>query len=170
MPPPPKRPKPDRRTNDPVPVARSSEQPVAPSPASPLENDQPQARAPEASAASLVAPPQSPLAVQIPAPRVPSSHVLSSYGQTIAEVLARYKEYPPMAQMQGWEGSVTMQLRVAASGRLLGAEIFRSSGHGVLDRQALAMAAKAARFPPPPEGLGERDVEVLVPVVFRLER
>ena len=46
------------------------------------------------------------------------------------------------AQMQGWEGSVTMQLRVAASGRLLEAEVHRSSGHGVLDREALAMVAK----------------------------
>jgi TonB family protein len=40
----------------------------------------------------------------------------------------------------------------------------------VLDREALAMAAKAARFPPPPEGLVDRDVKVLVPVVFRLVR
>ena len=100
----------------------------------------------------------------------PSSQLLSGYGLAIAEVLARYKEYPPIAQMQGWEGSVTMQLRVAASGRLLEAEVHRSSGHGVLDREALAMAAKAARFPPPPEGLGDHEVEVLVPIVFRLER
>ena len=59
---------------------------------------------------------------------------------------------------------------LAASGRLLEAKVHRSSGHGVLDRQALAMAANAERFPPPPDGLGEREVEVLVPVVFRLER
>ena len=85
-------------------------------------------------------------------------------------VLARYTDYPRLAQMQGWQGAVTMRLRVAPSGRLLDAEVYASSGHEVLDRQALAMAARAERFPAPPEGLRDREVAVLVPVVFRLER
>ena len=168
--PPQKLAKPHLRLHEPVRTVRKSEPPV-PTPAGTIEEERAQAPAPEAPVAPPVSSPQSPpLAIQVPAPRVSSSRLLSSYGLTIAEVLARYKEYPPIAQMQGWEGSVTMQLRVAASGRLLEAEVHRSSGHGVLDRQALAMAAKAARFPPPPEGLGDREIEVLVPVVFRLER
>lgn len=171
VPPVQKRARPDpRTTHEPVPLARRNELP-APSPARSVEEERVQARAPETPAASPAGLPQwPPLAAQSPPPRAPSSQLLSGYGLTIAEVLARYKEYPPIAQMQGWEGSVTMQLRVAASGRLLEAEVHRSSGHGVLDREALAMAAKAARFPPPPEGLGDRDVRVLVPIVFRLER
>jgi len=171
VPPVQKRARPDPRTmHEPVSVTRRSE-PPAPSPAGSIEEERLQARAPEAPASSPAALPQwPPPAAQSPPPRAPSSQLLSGYGLAIAEVLARYKEYPPIAQMQGWEGSVTMQLRVAASGRLLEAEVQRSSGHGVLDREALAMAAKAARFPPPPEGLGDRDVKVLVPVVFRLER
>ena len=72
--------------------------------------------------------------------------------------------------MQGWQGAVTMRLRVAPSGRLIDAEVHASSGHEALDRQALAMAAKPERFPPPPEGLRESEIAVLVPVVFRLER
>jgi periplasmic protein TonB len=165
-----KRARSDARTHGPAPVARTSE-PLAPSPARNVEEERVPAPVEEAAAASPAAPPQWPAAAaQNPASRAPSSPLLSNYGLTIAEVLARYKEYPPLAQMQGWEGSVTMQLRVAATGRLLQAEVHRSSGHGVLDRQALAMAAKAARFPPPPEGLDDREVEVLVPVVFRLER
>lgn len=40
----------------------------------------------------------------------------------------------------------------------------------VVDRQALVMASNPERFPAPPEGLREREIAVLVPVVFRLER
>jgi protein TonB len=71
--------------------------------------------------------------------------------------------------MRGWEGSVTMRLRVAPSGRLIDAELHTSSGHDVLDRQALAMASQAQRLPAPPDGLNGGEIAVLVPVVFRLE-
>ncbi len=101
---------------------------------------------------------------------MPSSDLLSDYGQAISQVLARHKEYPRIAQMQGWQGAVTMRLRVAPSGRLLDAEVHTSSGYEVLDRQALAMASKAGHLPAPPEGLRDREIAVLVPVVFRLGR
>src|SRR6267154_769031 len=91
-------------------------------------------------------------------------------GQTISQALAPYKRYPVIAQMRGWEGSVTMQLHVAPTGRLLEAEVRISSGYDVLDRQALAMASLADPYPVPPEALSAREIAVLVPVVFRLER
>jgi len=106
----------------------------------------------------------------MPLPPRPRSDLLSAYGQTISQALARFKEYPRIAQLQGWQGAVTMRLRVAQSGRLLEAEVHASSGYAALDRQALAMAANAGRLPAPPEGLDEPEVTVLVPVVFRLER
>jgi len=86
-------------------------------------------------------------------------------------MLTPYRRYPPIAQMQGWEGLVTMELHVAPSGRLLDAAVRTSSGHEVLDRQALAMASQAEPFPAAPEALRDREVvAVVVPVVFRLER
>jgi protein TonB len=167
-----KRAKPEPRRHEPVPLARKSE-PLTLSPVRTAEEDRVQAPAREADVAAPTPPAQPawpPLAAQVPAPRVPPAELLSSYGQTISQALARYKEYPPIAQMQGWQGSVTMQLRVTPSGRLLDAEVHTSSGHEVLDRQALAMASKAEPFPAPPEGLRDREIAVLVPVVFRLER
>jgi len=162
----------ERRKHEPVPpVARRSE-PPAPSPASSVQEERIPAPVPEvdASPAPAPQPAQPPLAAQIPASRPSFSDLLAGYGQTISLVLARYTDYPRLAQMQGWQGAVTMRLRVAPSGRLLDAEVYTSSGHEVLDRQALAMAARAERFPAPPEGLRDREVAVLVPVVFRLER
>jgi len=123
-------------------------------------------------AAPTTPPPPPPVAVYAPAappaPPVPAAELLASYGKTISQALARYKEYPRIAQMRGWEGSLTMQLRVAPSGHLLDAALRTSSGHPVLDEQALAMAARAKRFPEPPEGLRDGEIVVLVPVVFRL--
>jgi protein TonB len=117
------------------------------------------------------APPSQPsVALQAPLPRAPSSDLLSAYGHAISQILARHKEYPRIALMQGWQGAVTMRLRIAPTGRLLDAEVHTSSGYEALDRQALAMASKAEHLPPPPEGLRDRDVTVLVPVIFRLER
>ena len=53
-------------------------------------------------------------------------------------------------------------------GRLLGAELHTSSGHPVLDEEALAMAARAAQLPALPEGLRDGAIAIRVPVVFRL--
>lgn len=113
------------------------------------------------------APPVLP-APALPEP-VPAAELLAGYGKRISDALARYKEYPRIAQLRGWEGAVTMRLRVAPSGRLVDAELYRSSGYEVLDKQAIAMATKAAQLPVPPDGV-KGDVSVLVPVVFRLER
>jgi len=168
----PKRVQVERRKHEPVPpVARGSE-PPAPSAASSVQEERIPAPVPEADASPAPTPQSAPapLAAQIAAPRTSFSDLLAGYGQTISLVLARYTDYPRLAQMQGWQGAVTMRLRVAPSGRLLDAEVYTSSGHEVLDRQALAMAARAERFPAPPEGLRDREVAVLVPVVFRLER
>jgi protein TonB len=166
-----KRMQPERRRHEPLPLARRSE-PPATSPASSVEEERVLAAVPETSPSPTppAEPAPSPLAAQVPAPRASFSDLLAGYGQTISLVLARYTDYPRVAQMQGWQGAVTMRLRVAPSGRLLDAEVQTSSGHEVLDRQALAMAARAERFPAPPEGLRDREVAVLVPVVFRLER
>ncbi len=148
-------------------------EPPAPFPPENVEEERTPAPALEASIASQPPAPQpalTPPAADAATPRIPRSELLFSYGETISQALARHKEYPPVAQMQGWQGAVTMRLRVAPSGRLIEAEVHVSSGHEVLDRQALAMAAKPERFPAPPEGLRDREVAVLVPVVFRLER
>ncbi len=167
-----KRVRPERRSREPVPIARKSEPPV-PSPAESVEEKRVGPPAVEVPVDSPVPEPQPaspPLAASAPTPRVPQSELLFSYGQAISQALARYKEYPRIAQMQGWQGSVTMRLRVSPSGRLIDAQVHASSGHEVLDRQALAMASKPERYPAPPEALHDREIAVLVPVVFRLER
>jgi len=100
----------------------------------------------------------------------PSPALLAGYGSSISRLLARYREYPRVAAMRGWEGTVTMRLTVGANGRLTEAQVDASSGHTVLDAQALEMVKRIAELPPPPEGLRDREFAVLVPVEFRLQR
>lgn len=106
-----------------------------------------------------------------PLPRfAPSAEMLSDYTRSLSKALERYKEYPRIAELRGWEGSVTMRLRVAPSGRLIEARVYKSSGFAVLDQQAVAMVSNAGALPVPPEGLDADGVPVLVPITFRLER
>jgi periplasmic protein TonB len=99
-----------------------------------------------------------------------SRQLLETYGRQISQALGRHKEYPRTAQIRGWQGSVTMRLRVARSGRVIDAELYGSSGHDVLDKEALAMARKAEQLPVPPDSLRDSEIVVLVPIVFRLEQ
>ena len=48
-------------------------------------------------------------------------------------------------------------------------KIIQSSGHEVLDKQALDMVEKALPFPAPPEVLRGSSFSVKVPIAFKLE-
>jgi protein TonB len=122
--------------------------------------------------AAPLAPMTEPVATLAPAPvqRAPSAELIALYTKNLSELFARYKEYPRIAELRGWEGSVTMRLRVARSGRLIGADVLKSSGYDALDKQAIAMVSKAGVLPVPPAGLNTADFAVLVPIDFRLER
>jgi len=134
---------------DPAPAAL----PEAPRPAEP----------PPSAATRAPEPPQQ---VSLAAP----VDLVAGYGSSLSRLLARHREYPPLAAMRGWEGAVTMRLRVAPGGKLIEAKVESSSGHDVLDAKALDMVKRLGELPPPPEALREREFAVLVPVVFRLER
>jgi protein TonB len=120
--------------------------------------------------------PAGPLEPPVPPPitaspqSAPEPEALARYAKSLSEVFARYKEYPRIAELRGWEGSVTMRLRVAPSGRLIAAELYESSGYDALDKQAMRMVTRVGVLPVPPEGLNAAEVPVLVPINFRLER
>jgi len=105
----------------------------------------------------------------VPGVAAPSPELLAGYGSSVSRLLARYREYPRVALMRGWEGTVTMRLRVAPGGKLIEARVEGSSGHQVLDAQALEMVKRVPELPQPPESLRDREFGVLVPVVFRLQ-
>jgi protein TonB len=142
------------------------EEAAAPREPAPAPETAPPAQAQPAPA--IPARPAEPAAVAALA--APPPEILAGYGSRVSRLLARHREYPRVALMRGWEGTVTMRLRVAPGGRLIEASVQGSSGHQVLDAQALDMVKRVPELPTPPESLRDREFAVLVPVVFRLER
>ena len=104
------------------------------------------------------------------APQRPQSEVLDGYRQRLGELFARQQEYPRVAAMRGWEGEVRLRLKVARKGNLIGVALDRSSGFDVLDQHALAMLEQLASLPPLPEALDANEIQVVVPVNYKLKK
>jgi len=123
--------------------------------------------APPAPAAAQAAPP----AVEAPSLPVRSqSSLLAAYRQSLAEIFAGRQQYPRVAALRGWEGEVRLRLRVARKGNLLAVQLDHSSGFDVLDQHALAMLQELASLPPLPEGLEANEIQVVVPVNYKLKK
>ncbi|MCA9670540.1 MAG: energy transducer TonB [Myxococcales bacterium] len=121
-------------------------------------------------------PPKKPVvAKKTPAPPAPpkarpAARVnLHGYLTSIYRRVVRYKHYPPAARRLRLQGRVLVRMRIDRSGKLLAAEVKRSSGHAVLDRAALGIVRNAAPYAGMPTAYGKPSVKIVVPVDFRLE-
>ncbi len=82
----------------------------------------------------------------------------------IREIVGSYITYPPIARRMGWEGTVVLSFRLLPDGSLESVKVLKSSGHEILDRNALtALKRSSGKLPKP-----ERAVVVELPVVYRL--
>lgn len=173
-PPKPEPPKPLPKKVIPPPVKTPpppQERAVVPPPVAPPPPPQVIAAAPEKVAEpTFVAPPPPPPEPEKPREPPPDIDAdLGKYGSVLAREFAKHKQYPRIAQMRGWQGTVRVKLEVDASGAVTSSTISESSGHEALDKQALEMVKKASPLPSPPETLRGRPFTVTVPVLFRLE-
>jgi protein TonB len=98
-----------------------------------------------------------------------SADELRQYRLSLATAAKRFKRYPALARERGWEGSVDIALN--GSSLLPEPEIvlLRSSGRTLLDEQALAMMAQAARATTLPEGMRGRNFRIQLTMEFNLE-
>ncbi len=86
----------------------------------------------------------------------------------ILDALVPYFRYPLLAREEGWQGRVTIRLRIGPHGRLSRMRIADSSGYTVLDQAALRSMEQVSRLPPDTFALGGTPFDVLVPIVYRL--
>jgi len=93
---------------------------------------------------------------------------LAQYRLALIGAAKRHRLYPPHAIERGWHGRVGVELAIGADGELAAVQVRSSSGHGVLDAQAVEMLRKAAALTPLPPALRSRAFTVEVPVVFEL--
>ncbi|MCB5187356.1 TonB family protein [Methylobacillus caricis] len=76
-------------------------------------------------------------------------------------------KYPSFAQRQGWQGTVTLRVRVLANGRVQSVEVKKSSGRKTLDDAAIE-AVKGWEFAPSKRGNTPIDGWATVPIEFKL--
>ncbi len=142
------------------PSAASSEESPVPAP--------PTSAHPAAAASVAVAekPPKSASAETDRAQR----NAMEQWQMRVLEHLQRHRRYPAQAQRRRQEGVAELRFSLDRHGRLLHVALEQGSGFEMLDAEALAVAARAQPFPPPPAAFGDNPIEVVVPVQFALRR
>jgi periplasmic protein TonB len=89
---------------------------------------------------------------------------IAAYLARIHALLSRHQRYPAMARRRGLEGSVLIQLRIGADGRIESARAERGAPK-LFARSALDAVDRAGRFPAPPGG----PLAIEVPLRFQLD-
>jgi protein TonB len=97
-----------------------------------------------------------------------SGNALKSYLAEVRRRLEKQKTYPWAARRQHREGVVVLKFTIGRGGEIASHTIARSSGHEVLDGAAAAALQKVGRFPPLPAALGRSQLNIQVPLAFRL--
>ena len=81
----------------------------------------------------------------------------------IKERIEKEFVYPRIARRRGLEGQVTVSFIICADGTAQDVKIIDSSGHKILDNNAIACVKRAAPFPPPPVR-----AELVFPITYKL--
>ncbi len=98
-----------------------------------------------------------------PAP-MPANHLLS----LLREQLRQYFLYPPLARKHGWEGRVSIGVKLEPDGSVHPLRIVRSSGYSILDRHAFDTLRRIGSIPQARNWLNGRAYTFELPVRYRL--
>jgi protein TonB len=93
---------------------------------------------------------------------------LGSYLGNARMRIEKAKRYPREARRRGWEGKVVLSFQINRKGEVAQIRLVQSSGYPDLDEEGFATLRRASPFLPPPV-TDEREFEVEIPLVFRLE-
>ena len=89
--------------------------------------------------------------------------------QALWSRIEQLKRYPHVARMNRWEGKVVLRAVIKEDGQVMNLEVAESSGHSVLDLDALEIMRQASPLKLK-HALGQPQVVVQVPISYRLER
>lgn len=103
------------------------------------------------------------------APAGPDPLALGRYRLQIVTVAARFKRYPRAAIDNDWQGEVVVRMTIGADGSLAALGIKSSSGHAILDQQALEMFRSAKPFVLLPPELAGRQFELELRAIYSLK-
>ncbi|WP_079435749.1 energy transducer TonB [Zoogloea sp. LCSB751] len=157
----------------PAPVVRAPEpivQASTPAAAAPalIADSTPRTPAPAASPAPVAARMDSIPAIVADEP--PDPALLERYGRSLSSLFSRHQQYPRLAAMRGWEGEVQLRITIARKGNIVATQVIRSSGFEVLDQNAVQLVTGTGALPRPPEALQNKEIQIVVPVLFKLDK
>jgi protein TonB len=84
------------------------------------------------------------------------------------EALLPRFDYPSAARRRGWQGRVRIGLHVEADGDLTRIHLVESSGHALLDRAAVKNVTELRNVPAAAQWLDGLDMDMILPVRYRL--
>ena len=144
----------------PAPTAERTLEPAAEPAAKPAAEAAPSAEAQAQPAPELAAPqadrPGNPVGAEAaiasgPAAAPPDDPgSLEKYRLQLKLAAAKYKLYPKVARDNNWEGLVALRMAFSANGSVASFRVIKTSGHAVLDQQAIEMFKSAAAAVPTP--------------------
>ena len=116
-----------------------------------------------------VASPPAPAAIAPPpaAPAVNPAARTNWEGQLMGR-LERYKRYPSVAREERQEGVVYLRFTIDRAGRVLSAQIAKSSGIAALDEEVSELIQRAQPLPAPPSEVPGAQITITLPVQFAL--
>jgi protein TonB len=82
--------------------------------------------------------------------------------------LERQKRYPLVARQRNEQGIVRVRVTIDRQGRVLSTSLSQSSGSQWLDREALALPARAQPLPAPPDSMPGDPLALQIPISFTL--
>jgi protein TonB len=87
--------------------------------------------------------------------------------ESLWDKVERMKRYPAMARMNRWEGKVVLKAVIKEDGSIVDLAIVESSGHAVLDEEALEVVNRASPLTLKHD-LGQPQVTVQIPISYAL--
>lgn len=103
-----------------------------------------------------------------PPPQIDTDALWRQYAIKVVSRIQGAKQYPPRARSRGETGAASVRFTVSASGAVSGVSLARSSGHSVLDEEAVNAVHRAAPFPPIPAELKASSKTMSVTLKFEI--
>ncbi len=84
--------------------------------------------------------------------------------------LARHKRYPRLAKRNREEAIILVRVIISRDGMVLNSRLEKPSEFDALNKEALALVARAQPLPAPPPEVKGKTIEFVIPVEFSLRR
>ena len=95
--------------------------------------------------------------------------IYQSYYGVIRNILDSNKKYPLLSLQRRQEGTPIVEFTILKNGEVANLSLI-TSGYRLLDREAQKIVMKSSPFPPIPESMGKKNIDLRIPINFSLQR